>query len=486
MSRWRVELAAILDAVKERRLLAIVAIATIAAGIGLGIAGYGTSAAVICVGIALCGFIDRRLPILMAILLLPSLTAFYGLPIARIAGSILDFRLVLTGGIVLAIGCWLLVDRFRPDRVGVILLAFLAVLVILAPLNTVAPLKALPPIGRWAAYAAAYFAARRWLGTVGGFGLVLGAVVIGMALPTISGLVQLIAGTVAASTGNRITGIYQTSPVGLALAMQLPALALAASSVARRRPTSIRGWLGVALMLTSGFVLVETATRLVYASFVAALILIEILYRRPKAIPAIVAGAFVVLLLQSSLLGRIASAIPQPIPTADAQGQIPGDGTTIGGEVTISDPSLRFRLYVWGSMLPSWTNSPIVGHGTGSFATLFEAKSGLARIAPHNDYLGLLVETGIVGLGAYLILQAAVVWPLLRRSIRSQGTGRIIAITALVEFVALDLLNAINNPTLFLDLQVAVWALVGSALAAGHALEDASDAASEQAVASAT
>ena len=65
----------------------------------------------------------------------------------------------------------------------------------------------------------------------------------------------------------------------------------------------------------------------------------------------------------------------------------------------------EWRLRTWSEILPLISERPWLGHGLSTV----EAQTG---VLAHNDYLRLLVETGIAGLGAYLLL----VFGLLRRT----------------------------------------------------------------------
>ena len=456
-------------AIRQQSIASGLAVGAILLGLLVAAAGFALGAVLICLGIGVSGFVDRRLPVLLMFLALPFVAAFDNLALLSVAGGTLNFRLLFTGGIVIAIGPWLLRDRVRPDRIGLGLVGFVALLVILAPLNHVAPARALPEIGRWTAYAMAYLAGRRWFRSSLDFSLLTGALAVAMVAPALSGLIQLATGTAPASTGFRIAGLYGTSPVSLALAMQMAALVLVGGQLLRRRPASRLDWLAIGVLVVLVFTLVETSTRLVFVSFVAAWLMVELLHRRPKALPVILLGTALVLVSQSSLTDRITSVIQQPTSTPAPSGAAsdqPDDTIATG------DPSLRYRLYVWSSMIPEWLKSPILGRGTGSFATLFETKSGHAGVAPHNDYLGILVETGLLGLLAYLAIQLAVITALARRVIGKAGTGRTIAIIALAEFLALAVLNAINNAMLFLGGQLVLWVIVGSAIAQGPSSDE--------------
>ena len=298
----------------------------------------------------------------------------------------------------------------------------------------------------------------------------ISALVVAMVIPAVSGLIQTIAGdALLQNEAARLSGVYATSPVGLGLAMQLAGLAVAAVVALWDGPMDRGHRLAIVLVVLFTVVLVGTATRLVFASFVIGLVLTAALAHRYRAVPFIVVAAALVLLVQPDLAGRFASTV-EPLPTIPPvlePGQSPPPIDPNAG-----DASLRFRLYVWGSMLPEWASSPLVGQGTGSFATLFEQRSGLERVAPHNDYLGIAVETGLLGLATYIALQAAVVVTLVHRIRRRRpDRPRLDDLVTIVAFVSLSVINAINNPMLFLDLQVALWAVVGSTLGRSETTE---------------
>jgi hypothetical protein len=227
-------------------------------------------------------------------------------------------------------------------------------------------------------------------------------------------------------------------------------------------------WIGVLTFLVLTLVLDETASRLVFVSFILGLIGIEILDRRWLAIPLIIGGTVVALALQPDLANRIATTgRPSESATPNEFGQGPSETLPPDIETELQvhgDSSLRFRIYVWTVMLDEWTESPIVGRGTGTFATILEARSGMQRVAPHNDYLGILLENGIPGLVLYVALQLAVLLALLRRFLVASPTERGILAGIAACFVTLNIVNVINNAVLFLDLQVTIWVLIGATL----------------------
>ena len=114
-------------------------------------------------------------------------------------------------------------------------------------------------------------------------------------------------------------------------------------------------------------------------------------------------------------------------------------------------------------MLREWREAPLLGIGTGAFSARFEQISGIPRVAPHNDYIGILVENGLAGLILYLAFQATVILTLLRQLVRfPERTG--VTLAALVAFLATNVVNAINNGLLYVDIQLSILILVAAAL----------------------
>jgi O-antigen ligase len=89
------------------------------------------------------------------------------------------------------------------------------------------------------------------------------------------------------------------------------------------------------------------------------------------------------------------------------------------------------------------------------------------RTAPHNDYVGALAEFGLVGFALFVGLQFLLGSALWRRDRGLPLSERVRspAFAALVIFVCFNVLGVLNNPSYFLDIQVAVWGLAGAGLA---------------------
>ncbi|MGU3410357.1 O-antigen ligase family protein [Microbacterium sp. M1A1_1b] len=88
---------------------------------------------------------------------------------------------------------------------------------------------------------------------------------------------------------------------------------------------------------------------------------------------------------------------------------IDGDGYSIGGiEINSSG-----RSVLWGMTIEQWQQSPWIGHGPGAAQTLISNRFPGWIAHPHNEYLRILDDTGIVGmtlwgLGMLMLLARAV------------------------------------------------------------------------------
>lgn len=81
--------------------------------------------------------------------------------------------------------------------------------------------------------------------------------------------------------------------------------------------------------------------------------------------------------------------------------------------VSLNDPEAQQRARLWRVALEGFLDSPVFGIGRGNYASLEAADPNGAGHA-HNTVLGLLCETGLVGLGSYIAFGGAVLFGLVR------------------------------------------------------------------------
>ncbi len=450
--------------VRQRPWVAALSLLIAVSGLGIGAAGWAAGAVLLVVGLGLSAIVDRRLTLLSLALVLPTSTAYFAIPAFSIGGSTVDFRLLLTVGISVILGIQLVAMRPVWDPVSVAFATFVALLVLAAPLNEFAPARSLPPIARSADALLAYLVARRVVRSPGDAALIALAIVSGMLPVAASGLIQLFAGdALLMNDAARLSGVYRTSPVGLGMAMQLAMVIVWGVFLWRPLPRSALVTFAL-LFAVFAFVMVETSSRLVFVSVVLGLGLFELWRRRLVMATLVVVISGVILVAQPQLAGRLTSTAGAVTPApSNPVGGGPPDG--LDQDASVGDASVSYRLFLWGAMIPEWAQSPIVGRGTGSFAVLFERQGNQLREVAHNDYVSILVENGLLGLFLYLGVQLTVMVMLVVRARLQGGLVRDLAMTAAVVYLCLNILSVLNNPIFFLDLQVLLWMLVGSALA---------------------
>ena len=470
----------VMGAVRRQWPIASLAGAAMALGVALQIAGIGSGAALIGLALASMGMVDRRLMLVAALVCTPSLGVFDPIVLTHVAGHVLDVRLVLTGNLAACLWIWIAVDRPRITGVTWIFLLYVVASVMLTAANQVAPLLAIPVIARNFVYLGVFIGGQAWLGSGRGAYLAIAACAAGLVGPAASGVGQWVSGGGPAAAGLvRLSGLYGSSPVGLALAMQLGVIILAASALTEDAVPRVRWLVTAALLAIMAILLAQTSSRLPFATTVATVVVFEVARRRLLGVLAVAAVSGILLISSAGLTTRLASTFlpaPTPITAGDSPGASPIDASATPATPTVTpsdEPakdvgggaaSLRYRLFLWRTMIAKWTESPLFGYGTGSFATIFEEQSGLSRVAPHSDYLYVLLEGGILLFLLYGALQASIIVVLLARV--SRGADARVPLLAVGILVANNVVNSISNALLYVDLQLIVWVIAGVALAA--------------------
>ncbi|GIU85498.1 MAG: hypothetical protein KatS3mg009_0013 [Acidimicrobiia bacterium] len=126
--------------------------------------------------------------------------------------------------------------------------------------------------------------------------------------------------------------------------------------------------------------------------------------------------------------------------------------------------SFDWRLAYWSELLPLASGSPVTGIGLGATAAVSERSK-----APHNDLLAAYVETGLFGLGAYLLLlgaAAATARSALRRE--QDGIDRGVAVAFAACCVTFAVASLAANVMRSVALMWWMAALAGLVVAAGR------------------
>ena len=310
------------------------------------------------------------------------------------------------------------------------------------------------------------------------------AVLAAAAIPTAAGLAEFARGSAPILNGApRVSGSMPTHPVAFSLVLVVSAIAtMGPAFILGRRWGAVFRWVGIAVLTALVF---TTFTRLsivllvVSGVVVAALLPATRRVRLTRVIGALVVGAAVVLLAQPTfearftyaapLSGVISRTSPSPAPkssSAPISSPAPSSSPGVGGDgwdIDV-DGSIAYRILLTQRGLGYLWQSPILGHGPGSFDRLFEADSGRAHVAAHDDFLSVAVETGLPGLALYLLTLASLAWGMWPRRSTGVVEADALIVTALVVLGAIDVGAVIHNPTYFVEIQLPIWILVGTAL----------------------
>ena len=100
--------------------------------------------------------------------------------------------------------------------------------------------------------------------------------------------------------------------------------------------------------------------------------------------------------------------------------------------------SIDWRFGVWHEMTAKFRERPLLGYGLGSFTKVRELQVNdhYASTEAHNDYLRLAVETGIVGLGIYVLLLFLVARALIRTYHALAGSSYQLIVLGMLGFFA--------------------------------------------------
>lgn len=132
-----------------------------------------------------------------------------------------------------------------------------------------------------------------------------------------------------------------------------------------------------------------------------------------------------------------------------------------------ADDSISWRLGLWQEGWEYAQPKIASGYGLGTAPQVIAAHKPYyhGSVEPHNDYLRILLEQGVPGVFAYLLLIAGLIYALLHRYLGQQRPKlkvfNLFAIAAAISLFAMSFGDNILNDT---ALQLAFWSLVGAVL----------------------
>lgn len=130
--------------------------------------------------------------------------------------------------------------------------------------------------------------------------------------------------------------------------------------------------------------------------------------------------------------------------------------------------SIAWRLELWRDGFSYFKKQPLLGYGLGTAALVIADNRGpqLGSPEPHNDYLRLALDSGVLGLGSYLLLVFSLLFLLLRCYFQQTRPKLKMFNLFLFAFgVALYLMSFGDNVLNDTALQWSFWVLVGALLA---------------------
>lgn len=236
--------------------------------------------------------------------------------------------------------------------------------------------------------------------TTGALTWLLKAFVAVAAIEALVGVYQFVTqtGAYVATSYSRAIGTGSLySWLDFAISLGCATTLVAADLLVRRKAGAWR-WLVLAALVAGTL---ATYTRGVWIAFVAALA-VMVLASRPRALIAL----------------AIIASIALALVAANPQGDLAKRAVSVGDP---TDPSVVQRTYLWQTAIRMWEANPLIGAGAKSFPALRDrfAVPGLEvysyhdtpgvtlkveLLSPHEFYLMVLAETGIVGLLSFLVL----------------------------------------------------------------------------------
>jgi O-antigen ligase len=131
------------------------------------------------------------------------------------------------------------------------------------------------------------------------------------------------------------------------------------------------------------------------------------------------------------------------------------------------------RFFLWGVAIDMFRAHPLIGNGWGMYSLHLPAVSPLPSTwDPHNDYLLLAAETGIVGLVLFLALMAVAFRAFATNARTSSGLAQALNIAAAASLVAYLITAATNNLFQYSGATLYFWTLAGLAQGLAAASSD--------------
>ncbi len=170
-----------------------------------------------------------------------------------------------------------------------------------------------------------------------------------------------------------------------------------------------------------------------------------------------IAGRLVAYLGASTAIGWIVLTRYQPL----RERFIGGDNAIVGG-VSINTSG---RTVLWSETLHRWSENPVFGNGTGDSQSYISAIYNGVIAHPHNEYLRILNDTGMIGLALWSAGMVALAARLVRTSRQNRGSGAWEPAAGLVAVLTFLIGSITDNLTITISVVVIAGSVIGLALA---------------------
>lgn len=154
------------------------------------------------------------------------------------------------------------------------------------------------------------------------------------------------------------------------------------------------------------------------------------------------------------VVGLVGAAIAIP-SYMQVRGETLGSAPEPGQVLIATDQQ---RITAWGAATRMWLDSPLVGFGFRSYKEYGIRYGDPLLNSPHNEWLRLFAEEGILGGAAGIALVVGSIWVLWRR--RGWETAAFLA-----AFLGFAVAASFNNPFLFIHVGASAFTLLGTGLA---------------------
>lgn len=228
----------------------------------------------------------------------------------------------------------------------------------------------------------------------------LGAIFASAAFPVAFTLIGLLTGTARSESKGGFTRLSGTFTQSNDFGRYLMVIIIVGVAVYPYVAPRLRRWLAV-LLAGCAVCMLLTLTITAMIGTLVGLVVVGLIQSK-RLLGGLVLACLAALLFVPQVLGRVTSATN--VSTIQS----------VGGN---SNSSLGWRFSYWSDVLPLANANPITGIGLNM--TQYETD---AAKQPHNDFLRAYVETGLLGLGAYLALLVSML-ALGRRAVRTSYAG---------------------------------------------------------------